>query len=384
MKIVHITENHIDGWGYQENLLPLYQKRAGHDVAVISDNDHLRYIQNPALAREIIGRGREYEWDGIRIYKIKTYLTTTTDALFCRGVYKILEKEKPDVIFHHNVNISTLTVAARYRRRHPRVTLYADNHADWINESKNRLWHFFYCKCLIPLQVGRIGDKVKYYIGVSPLRCRYLEEVYKVPKEKIRFLPIGCDTEQADQVTEERAGLRARFHLPEDAFVVVSGGKMDRSKGTLELKAACEEMRQAGLDLRLVLFGKRDKELDAAVEGKDWIRCLDWCNRETTMSLLKLADVACWPWLHTTLIEDAVAAGTPIVVKWSDNVSHFVQEKPGVFLQRGDCEELVSALKEIAQHPALYRERVGIAREKYSYRTLVRVLEDESFCDCHG
>ena len=109
----------------------MYQKRAGHDVVVFSDNEHLKYVQNQDLADRIAKKGDEYEYDGIRIYKIKTYLNTSSTSFYCRGLYKILEREQPYMIFHHNVNCSTLPVAARYKRHHPQVRLYADNHADW-------------------------------------------------------------------------------------------------------------------------------------------------------------------------------------------------------------------------------------------------------------
>ena len=40
MKIVHIAPNapYNDNWGYQDNLLPRYQKKLGHDVTVIITN----------------------------------------------------------------------------------------------------------------------------------------------------------------------------------------------------------------------------------------------------------------------------------------------------------------------------------------------------------
>ena len=40
MKIVHICMiAYIDGWGYQDNLLPEYMANAGHDVVVITNNN---------------------------------------------------------------------------------------------------------------------------------------------------------------------------------------------------------------------------------------------------------------------------------------------------------------------------------------------------------
>ena len=381
MKIIHISQNYIEGWGYQENLLPLYQKRAGHDVVIISDNDHLKYGQNLKFAERIIQQGKKYEFDGLRIYKIKTYLNTTSTSFFCSGLYKILEQEKPDMIFHHNLNTSTLSVAAKYKRHHPLVKLYVDNHADWINESKNKIWHKLFYETLIPWQVKRIGDNVNYYIGVSPLRCQYLNKVFKVSESEVKFLPIGCDTAGADQVKESRYELRKQYHIKDDAFVVVSGGKLDRSKGTLALIKACENLKAEIVNLHLVLFGKIDEEVKHAASGKEWITMEGWCDRKMTLSLLKLSDVACWPWLHTTLIEDSVALGLPLVVKMSDNVSHFAKEDAGVFLKKGDEEELIKALKDVKRNTEKYRLNAMKSRQKYSYATLIQRLEDETFCE---
>ena len=381
MKIIHISESYIDGWGYQENLLPLYQRLAGHDVVVISDNDHLKYMQNQELTDRIVKQGKEYEYDGIKVYKIKTYMNTSSASFICRGLYKVLEREQPDMIFHHNLNTSTLSVAARYKQQHPTIKLYVDNHADWINESKNKLWHTVFCNILIPWKVKRLGDIVNYYIGVSPMRCQYLNKVYRVPQKKVRFLPIGCDTAGLLQVKESREELRKQYKIKSDAFVVISGGKLDRNKGTLALIEACENVKAKMANLNLILFGKVDNEVKQAANGKDWISVEGWCDRKKTLSLLKMADVACWPWLHTTLIEDSVATGLPLVVKKSDNVSHFAKEQAGVFMEKGTVDELIKALIEVKTNLEEYRQNATKARQKYSYETLIKKLQDETFCE---
>lgn len=383
MKIVHITESYIEGWGYHENLLPLYQHRAGHDVVVISNNNHLVDIKNrPDLIKEIKDRGKEYWYDGVKIYKIETKFNISSNtSFFCKGLYEILIKESPDMIFHHNVGMATLTIAGKFKKTHPKVKLYVDNHADWINESKNKLWHFVFYDIIAPLQVKRLGNKVNYYIGVSPLRCQYLNQVYRVPQKQIRFLPIGCDTEQANQVKENRESIRERMEISQDAFVVVSGGKIDRSKGTLVLIDACKSLHEKDENVLLVLFGKIDEEVSTVARQYDWIRCIGWCDRLTTLSILKMANVACWPWLHTTLIEDAIAVGTPLVVKMSDNVSHFAKENAGLFMKTGDREEISVALMEEKQNAEHYKENVLKAQKKYSYATLIQKLDNEVFCE---
>ena len=381
MKIVHIADCYIDGWGYQENLLPQYQKRDGHSVVVVADNDHLKYLNNPKLAQEILMRGVEYDYDGIKVYKIREYLTTSSSSLVCKGLNRILKQESPDMIFHHNLNLSTLSVAARYKRKHPEVKLYVDNHADWINESKNWLWHLFFYDIMMPLHVKSLGDYVDAYIGVSPLRCQYLNKVFRVPKRKIVFLPIGCDTYQAKQIMEDRLQLRKQYGISEQSFLIISGGKIDRSKGTIELISACEEIKKKGEDIHLVLFGKIDDEVGGLAQKYDWISIFGWCDRKKTLSLLKMADTACWPWLHTTLIEDSVAVGTPLVVKMSDNVSHFCKEDAGVFMKCGDKKELEASLQKMKGELATYRKNAQIASDKYSYAALAKMLDEGRFCE---
>lgn len=380
MKIVHISANYIDGWGYQENLLPFYQKQAGHEVVVITTNYQL-FKRNvaPALREEILAKGSEYFYEGVKVYKIETLLNISSTSFICRGLHAILEKESPDMVFHHNVGMATLSVAARYKKNHPQIRLFVDNHADWINESKNKLWHLFYYDLIAPLQVNRVKRNVDLFIGVSPLRCEYLRKVYRAPEDKIRFLPIGCDTNKAEEIKESCNDIREKYSIPLEAFVIVNGGKIDRTKGALELISACKTLKGNGVNICLVLFGKIDEEVVSEASKIEWIKLLGWCDRYTTLSLLKMADVACWPWLHTTLIEDSVAVGTPLVVKMSDNVKHFAREKAGVFMEHGNKEEIESSILTIQSNVEQYRNNVLHARDIYSYSSLARRLEEGSF-----
>ena len=150
--------------------------------------------------------------------------------------------------------------------------------------------------------------------------------------------------------------------------------------GTLELIAACDFLRKKGDDVRLVLFGKIDDEVGSVADTYGWVTRLGWCDRTQTLSVLKMSDVACWPWLHTTLIEDSVACGTPLVVKMSDNVSHFARENAGVFMKSGDRRELIDSLTDVKTNMNMYRGNAVTARDKYSYLNLVKLLDKGLFC----
>ena len=373
MKIVHVTHHYIDGWGYQDNLFPLYQKKAGDEVVVISDINHL-----PQKDREsILEKGNEYYDNSIKIIRIKCYANTVNTSLICRGLYRHLIKEKPDLIFHHGVDSSTLIVSTWYKIRHPKTVLFVDSHADFVNMTKNKLWHLLYEQIWLTCICKLIAPWVNKYYGVSAFRCKYLHQVFRIPKKKIDLLPLGGDTDKVETIKETATELRNKYKIPTDNFVISSGGKMDATKGTLDLIDAFHSIKQTFPNTSLVLFGNMDEEVKNEVAKHDDIVVIGWCDRKQTLELLKLSDVAVWPLLHTSLIEDAVACATPIIVKESENVSHFAEEKNGIFLKRGDRTELEKALTDIREMNL--SEEALSAQKKYSYRSIAEKVKTDYY-----
>ena len=140
MKIVHIclSAPYVDKWGYQENLLPEYLQRNGIENHIITSNDNLPVYLNKEMKEEIIKKGNLYSIGNIKIHKIKGKKITTS-FLIPFGLMNKIEDIAPDVIFHHNVSITTLPIVSKYARKH-KCKLFVDNHADEINMSKNKLW----------------------------------------------------------------------------------------------------------------------------------------------------------------------------------------------------------------------------------------------------
>lgn len=343
MKIVHVTHHYIDGWGYQDNLLPKYQQKEGHDVVVLTNNSHL-----PSSCRDdIIRKGNDY-YDGyVRIRKFKSHLNTNNSGYLCSGLYRLLVKEKPELIFHHGIDSSSLIVCALYKKRHIGCVLFVDNHVDEINQSTNKLWLLFNNRLLLSSVVKLLSSTIDYFWGVTPLRCDYLQNVFKAPSEKVGLLPFGGDSEIIDSIPDNIVQLRSRYSIPSSSFVIITGGKMDATKGTINLLNVFSKLKQTYPQLHLVLFGKADESVQRMAENINGTTMIGWCNRQETLSLLKLSNVAVWPLLHTTLIDDAISVGTPIIAKRSGNVSHYEVHKNGIYLNKGDECELESSIIKI-------------------------------------
>lgn len=377
MKIVHITISapFIDGWGYQENILTQYLQKAGAENYVIaSATDFPNYLK-PEIINEIKAKGTNYTLCGITIRRIATKKLTTS-FVYTKGLKEVLEDINPDVIFHHNFNCTSMPICARFAKHH-QIPMVCDNHADSINMSRNRLWAWLYYKMLIRGACKLYMNQIYKAYGVTHSRCSFIHDYYGLSREKIDFLPIGADVNEADTISAKDI-LRNEYGFTSTDFVVVSGGKMGIGKGTDQLIKAVESLHQKYPHIKLVLFGKFEDE-DTANQAKcsKVTRVYGWCDRNKTLELLKLSDVACWPIHHTTLIEDAVSVCTPIINKKTGTTEHLLNGN-GLGIISGTKAELESGLSKILNQSIEEKEMMKDAclkmKQLISYHTIAAKL----------
>jgi glycosyltransferase involved in cell wall biosynthesis len=255
--------------------------------------------------------------------------------------------------------------------------MVVDNHADEINKSTNKIWNLFYQDTLLYLCVKKVQKYVIKFYGVTPGRCDFLDRPYGAPKNKITLLPIGGDTNQTDNIQLSKSQLRSKYNIPLDSIVIVTGGKMGIGKGTDSLLSACKTLSKKYQNIRLLMFGRfLDEKTQKQSEEETVAICHGWCDRNTTLELLKLSDVACWPIHHTTLIEDAVASALPLIVRKTPNTTHLVNGN-GEYVEDGTSEELVLALEKIVNNYEQYKEQALIMHDKFSYKNIVKQIEKD-------
>lgn len=380
MKIIHIciSAPYIDGWGYQENLLPHYlQKQDTQNFVIASANDFPSYLASKKIS-EIKAKGEDYSIGDIHIKRIKTKRFSTS-FLVPFGLRKSLEDISPDVIFHHNFNCTSLLIAASYAKR-KKIPLFVDNHADIINMSRNKLWVFVYYKLLVRGSCSLCKKEIVKAYGVTHSRCDFIRDYYKIDQEKIELLPVGADVDIAETISSKKI-IRQKYRYDEHDFIIVSGGKMGIEKGTDKLIFAIEELRKKYPRLKLVLFGSiEDDNTLSLANNSQAVSVFGWCDRIKTLELLKMADVACWPIHHTTLIEDAISVCTPLIIRKTDTTEHLI-EGNGFWIENGSAEIIEGALSLLLSQD----ETQGLAmkqsckkmKNKLSYNTIAeKVLKD--------
>ena len=174
---------YIDNMGYQENILPKYHAEK-HDVFILTSD-----FSFDATGKRCKKEKKEYINEyGIPVKVLERKAKGGKYNDF-ENLYSTLCDISPDVIFCHGGQFVALRDVIKYCKENKEVKLFIDQHGDYyntpVNTFKRRMGQYFI--------YGRWMRKaVKYterFWGVTPWRCEYLNDVYKIPKEKIELLP---------------------------------------------------------------------------------------------------------------------------------------------------------------------------------------------------
>lgn len=369
MKIVHICigEHYVDNFGYQENYLPKVHKLMGLDVEIIASTETIKdnklYYLSPS----------EYiTSDNIRIVRLP--YVSWLPKLFarklrkCVGLYKMLEICSPDIIFVHCGCTMEMYTLRRYMRKHKNVRLYVDSHNDYINSAKswfsmNVLHKIIYRNCY---QI--IEPYVVKFWGTLPLRCSFLIDIYKMPQDKVGFLPQGMLLNEDDVRNRNiiRKQKRLENSIGDDEFVIVTGGKLTKKKNFHLLLDAFHRFKKA--DAKLYVFGsicediKVDFEKYSKLDSR--IIYVGWVSNENIYPNFVVGDLGMFPGLHSALWEQAVASGLPCVFKKMKNITQIDLKGNCIFLNDVTSNEILIVLNELYKDRSKLENMRSIAESK--------------------
>lgn len=372
MKIIHVAQYLNPGMGYQENLLPYYQQKLGHEVVLVTST----------LSSGFNKTGRTYPAgetmeQGFRVIRLPVWGELKDKFVLFKGLADTLEQEQPDYIFHHMPTTLSVRTVCQYKRRHPEVFLVIDNHADLTISIHNWLLKTVYYNLIWKTLLRWWAGTADLFFGVTPSRCLFLEEELGVSADRIRLLPIGADVDHFQPIFD-RDQFLAKYQLTDNQILIVHGGKMTRDKQVDRIIQAFQRIHHP--DLRLILFGTiEDRNLETLIGQDPRILTLGWLNRQETLSVLRHCHFGIWNTRHTTLLEDSLAAGLPLILRYYGSTCHLIDDS-GLFLYEGSVHEIQEKMQLLVEHKGLLAEfkqaahRLGtelsypeIARESIAY-----------------
>lgn len=346
-RILHLclSNFYIDGYSYQENELIRQHVSERHDVLVlastetISENGQLTYV-DPA---EYVGK----EGATVRRLPYRKWLPhkVMRKLRMHPGVYREIERFRPDVMLFHGTCGWEVRTAAQYARDNRPVRYLIDSHEDAHNSAKNfvsrDLLHKRYYGPLLRSAV----DAAESILCISLETIDFVRNMYGIAPEKLEFFPLGGHPLSEEDYYRERSEWRRKLQLDDNHIMFLQTGKFGKAKRLLtSLRAFTATPDPA---FQLILSGVipkdgEESEIRRLIDSDDRIRFLGWNSGEDMRSLMAACDVYLQPGSQSVSMQNSMCQRCAVIV---DNVkSHqpFVDGN-GYFTQGGqDLEQIFS------------------------------------------
>ncbi|OJU28233.1 MAG: hypothetical protein BGN92_07935 [Sphingobacteriales bacterium 41-5] len=380
LKIVHLclSSFYIDNYSYQENLLPKFHMKLGHDVTVVAS---LVSFDNNGIPCLLSSSGEYFSKEGYKVIRLDYKRPNYKFNKFVRiygNLMRVLKKENPDVIFIHDFSFMDILKVMRFAKKN-RLKVYIDCHTDYINSARSWVSKYIFHQTIWRCIGKKIAPYVQMFYGVTPLRCSFLREAYKIPEDKIQLLPLGIDDEVFQQKLSQdiNGQLRQKYGLEKNNFVIVTGGKIDILKNIHLVLEAFRKLNAPGA--KLVVFGVVAPDIRGYIERlfkSPNIIFVGWLSPDEILNFFIMADLVIFPGTHSVLWEQAAGTGTPVIYKYWPEMTHVDIGGNCVFLMEDSIEEIEFRLKQMIMEPATYNRMKSIAQEKglssFAYSEIAR------------
>ena len=381
MKILHLCIScfYIEGYNYQENILPIINKQDGHDVYVIASN--LVFENNDNTKPIYIEPSTYINESGVHVQRVQfknlglQLLSNKLKAV--DGLYSKIKRINPDVILFHGTASVEINTLIKYKKNHPGVKIYIDSHADyyttgtnWI--SKNLLHGMFFSYYL-----KRALPYIEKILYVSTGCGAFLKEVYKIPEDRIEFYSLGGIIPTEEEKAKSRKAICKELRIDNDSVILLQAGKFDNKKKLIE--SLSEFVKISDDRMVYMVCGSLSEEIkeDAfrlfATDKR--IRYLGWKSGNELHEYLNACDIYIQPGKVSAIAQDAICRGSIVVLNNLDEYKLFVSEN-GWLINKP--KELCGILTAISSNnydlDAGKQASIEIAKKYFDYNILAKRL----------
>lgn len=317
MKILHIclTSHYTEGMTYQDNLLPLYNYRDGHQVTIISNcskYDKGKLVETPE-EDTILNSGIRL----IRKKYVQIFGKKISDKIIrIKGLYELIDNIKPDVILFHGVSGWEVLTVTRYKKNNPKTKLYFDCHADFNNSAKNWLSRNILHRSFYRIIFNKarpVADKIFYLSFECSL---FLKELYRINDSEMEFFPLGGEVVEANIKNDYSKEIRSRHNFKSDDILLMHSGKLDQGKRTELIILALK--KNPDPRLKLLIAGSMPNEtkdiLRSLIEQDERITYLGWLDDKALKKHLSAADIYIQPGTQSATLQTAICCGTAVAI----------------------------------------------------------------------
>jgi len=324
-------------------------------------------IEKGVLAEELEKRGIAVHVINEKRYKILSHLHPSYLANAIKGI-------SPQIIHSHSGIWYASAIASRMAKV---PAMVHTEHGRHFPEKKIAI--FFDKKAI------KLTDRL---VCVSEHLSRYMAEKVKVPKNRIEIIKNGIALENCKPrwVTSSYP-LRNKYHIPEDAKVLVTVGRLETVKGQKYLIEAFDKLAQQHENIYLWIIGDGSlkEDLFSYVKSKALENTVFFTgNVNNVKDYLCESDVFILPSLSEgtpMALLEAMASGLTIVAtRVGENEIALDHGKAGFVIPPASVDDLRSTIASILEDSIVSRkmgeEAYKLANQKFSSQGMIKKYEE--------
>ena len=356
MRIVHWDEMFHPNFGYQINILPVYQRKQGHEVIILTAEKPDQHPTFAAFAQKTdIAEGdrRFQEETGVRIIRLPIYGVVSGRVIYKPGILKAINALKPDVLMCHTSDtLSAMTIIWNHKRICAPIVF--DNHMlEMASENKLRaLFRWFYVHFVTPV------IRKNRFVTIRTQDDPYVMKCLKVPAELSPYISFGTDSDLFRPDPEVRRQFRQELGIHEDAFVVLYAGKLSQAKGGLLLAEALEKKISSKKEVVAVVVGTTEnndyghKVTETLERSENKILRFGTQNYRDLAKFYQIADLALFAKQCSLSFFDVQATELPVILEDTQVNIDRVQFGNGYVFRAGDKDDFIDKIRLCVEMPA--------------------------------
>lgn len=374
LKICHIITRLPVG-GAQENTLltceGLY--KLGYDVFLISG-------ETKGEEGTLEKRAREICKNFIIIPKLVREISPIKDMLALYKIYKILKKEKFDIVHTHTSKAGIVGRIAAKLAGAPIV----------IHTPHGHIFHSYYgyIKTKIFYLLEKIAalfcDKI---ICLTPTEKKEHIELKIAPRTKFEVIPSGVDFDKFKNIKVNKDEVKRELGIEKEKFVVGCVSRLANIKGVNYLISAMYDIIQKNKNVILLLVGdgpekENLEKLTSKLNIKNYVKFLGL--RYDIPPILSSFDIFVLPSLNEGMgkaIIEAQLMGLAVIGSYVGGIKDIIEEgKTGMFCPPEDSKVLSEKILYLIENPHIARyigeEAKKNVKDEYSSKYMVEKIKE--------
>jgi len=374
MKILHICQYFNENMGYQENILPLYQEKMGNEVYIVTSNRENEFFDNDKQRIKEIGTTN---YKGITLIRKDIYFENKNKFVIFKNLYRLIEKIRPDYIFHHGLTSPSMFTIIKYKKNNSNVMLVCDLHAMYENTMRSNKSYFYHKVFWRNILQNKIKFINKIFC-VCPESIDFAKDVYNIPENILMLLPLGGDILNLNNYNNIRDKYRNKLGIKKGDLLIIHAGKMAPRKKTEVLLNSFKFIDERRI--KLILIGDIDKiyykTLSKYINNDKRITYIGWKNPENLSKYFCAGDILIQPGTASAIFEEAICNGLPIILDKTKIGDYLVSRKNGVVLPKINEKEISEAINYLNKNRGIlkkmHKNAIIFAQTELSYKEIAK------------